>query len=428
VISKMDDEKKIDPLGIDTDDEKEHDITGDGGVLKKILKKGLGFERPSTNSSVNVHYTGKLLDGTVFDSSVTRNEPFNFKLGAHQVIKGWEEAVSTMKIGEKALYTMKPEYAYGASGSEKIPPNATLQFEIELIDWISDTDLSKNKDGSIKKKIIKEGSGDSPKAESRISIKLTGMLEDGTVFEPTKKIDAIVGRGDIGYGLNVLYKSLMRGIKDMKKDETCLLILKPVAAWGSVGCPEKNVPPNATVKFELELTALLREKENWEMSSAEKLEAAKVRREEGNQLFKEGKFKRAIKRYKNAIDCIQYEDKFDDIEKVESKKLKVPCYLNIAATSIKLQDTKAVIENCNKALDIDKANIKALFRRAQANTELKDFDLAITDLRQALELDPSNAEINREIARVNKLLADQEKKDKILYGRMFQALSSDDRK
>jgi len=311
---------------------------------------------------------------------------------------------------------------------KKIPPNATLQFEIELLDWVSETDLSKNKDGSIQKKVIKEGSGDSPKAESKISIKLTGMLEDGTIFEPTKIIDTIVGRGEIGHGLNVLYKSLIRGIKDMKKEEKCLLILKPAVAWGSVGCPEKKVPPNATVKFEIELTELAREKESWEMSNPEKLAAAKARREQGNILFKEGKIKRAIKRYKNAIDCIQYDDKFNDSEKVESKILKVPCYLNIAASNIKLQDNKAAIENCNKALDIDNANLKALYRRALAKIELKDYDLALTDLKRAQELDPSNAEINREIARVNKFLADQEKKDKILYGRMFQALGSDDRK
>jgi hypothetical protein len=81
--------------------EEEIDLTGDKGVLKLRLKEGDGWETPKDGDDVTVHYTGKLLDGTVFDSSVERGTPFSFKLGRHQVIKGWEEAVQSMKKGEK---------------------------------------------------------------------------------------------------------------------------------------------------------------------------------------------------------------------------------------------------------------------------------------------------------------------------------------
>lgn len=82
------------------------------------------------------HYTGRLLDGTKFDSSVDRNEPFKFVLGNGQVIKGWDEGFATMKKGEKAILTCKSEYAYGKAGSPpNIPPDATLEFEVELIDF-----------------------------------------------------------------------------------------------------------------------------------------------------------------------------------------------------------------------------------------------------------------------------------------------------
>ena len=74
-----------------------------------------------------VHYTGRLTDGTKFDSSVDRGDPLSFSLGHGQVIKGWEKAVATMKKGEKAEVTIAPEYAYGAAGSPPtIPENATL--------------------------------------------------------------------------------------------------------------------------------------------------------------------------------------------------------------------------------------------------------------------------------------------------------------
>ena len=82
-----------------------------------------------------VHYTGTLLDGTKFDSSVDRGTPFNFLLGGGEVIKGWDLGVATMKKGEKSVFTIHSDLAYGAGGSGKIPPNATLKFEVELLQF-----------------------------------------------------------------------------------------------------------------------------------------------------------------------------------------------------------------------------------------------------------------------------------------------------
>jgi FKBP-type peptidyl-prolyl cis-trans isomerase len=83
-----------------------------------------------------VHYTGKFMDGTVFDSSVKRGKPFEFTVGVGNVIKGWDEGVSHMKIGQKAILTCPPEYAYGARGIPgAIPTNSTLIFEVELLDF-----------------------------------------------------------------------------------------------------------------------------------------------------------------------------------------------------------------------------------------------------------------------------------------------------
>jgi len=107
------------------------DITGDGKLLKEIIQEGEG-ETPKNKQYVNVHYTGTLLDGTKFDSSIDR-EPFNFLLGDGEDIKGWDLGVATMRKGEKAIFTIDPELAYGAGGSGTIPPNATLQFEVELL-------------------------------------------------------------------------------------------------------------------------------------------------------------------------------------------------------------------------------------------------------------------------------------------------------
>jgi FKBP-type peptidyl-prolyl cis-trans isomerase len=89
---------------------------------------------PKRGETVTVHYTGWLTDGTKFDSSVDRDEPFTFVLGEGQVIQGWDQGVATMCVGDKARLTIPAELAYGAAGYPgAIPPNATLIFEVELL-------------------------------------------------------------------------------------------------------------------------------------------------------------------------------------------------------------------------------------------------------------------------------------------------------
>ena len=99
---------------------------------KTIIQEGNGGS-PPVGSKVSVHYTGTFPDGRKFDSSVDRGQHFQFQLGAGQVIKGWDECVATMKVGEKCKVVLPPELAYGSRGAGGvIPPNATLHFEIEL--------------------------------------------------------------------------------------------------------------------------------------------------------------------------------------------------------------------------------------------------------------------------------------------------------
>jgi len=156
----------------------EMDITPDGGVKKKLLVKGEGWTKPPKGSEVHVHYVGTLLDGTKFDSSRDRGEPFVFKLGEGQVIKGWDLGVATMHKGEKSILTCKPEYAYGSNATGNIPANSTLQFEVELLEWIEETDVSSKKDGSVLKKITKEGEGyDTPSEGSTVTVDY--CLKDG---------------------------------------------------------------------------------------------------------------------------------------------------------------------------------------------------------------------------------------------------------
>jgi FKBP-type peptidyl-prolyl cis-trans isomerase len=105
--------------------------SSESGLYKKTLKTGKG-DTPKAGQQVSVHYTGKFAEGMVFDSSVGRGEPFTFTLGQGEVIPGWDEAIATMKTGEKAVIVIPSKLAYG-EGSQHIPPYTPLIFEVELI-------------------------------------------------------------------------------------------------------------------------------------------------------------------------------------------------------------------------------------------------------------------------------------------------------
>ena len=108
-------------------------ITTDSGLTYIVTKQGDG-EPVKTGQTVNVNYTGLLTNGTLFDSSLSRNEPFSFLVGAGMVIKGWDEGLQNLRIGDHATLIIPPEIGYGAHGvGGVIPPDATLIFIIEVL-------------------------------------------------------------------------------------------------------------------------------------------------------------------------------------------------------------------------------------------------------------------------------------------------------
>lgn len=109
--------------------------TTDSGLKYYDFEEGTG-ESPETGQGVSVHYTGWLEDGTMFDSSLTRGQPFEFQVDVGQVIPGWDEGVASMKVGGKRQLVIPSDLAYGEQGAGGgiIPPNATLVFEVELLE------------------------------------------------------------------------------------------------------------------------------------------------------------------------------------------------------------------------------------------------------------------------------------------------------
>ncbi len=125
--------KKIEVKKMKQVDETKKEETTVSGLKFVDEVVGIGAS-PKTGQTVTVHYTGWLKDGKKFDSSIDRGEPFDFKIGIGQVIKGWDEGVSTMKIGGKRKLIIPPQLGYGERGAgSDIPPGSTLVFDVELL-------------------------------------------------------------------------------------------------------------------------------------------------------------------------------------------------------------------------------------------------------------------------------------------------------
>ncbi|OXU31501.1 hypothetical protein TSAR_001033 [Trichomalopsis sarcophagae] len=395
----------------------------DGGVLKEILKEGTGTKTPQVASRVKVHYTGTLLDGTKFDSSRDRNQPFEFELGQSQVIKAWDIGIATMKKGEVAVLTCAPEYAYGKPGSPPaIPPNSTLKFEVEMIDWVGE-DLSPDKDEGITREQIQAGEGYAiPNEGALVDIHLTGYY-NGTVFED-RDVKFTIGEGEAEGIVLGVETALLK----FKKGEISKVCVKSKYAFGAAGKPEYNVPPNADVEFIVEMKNFEKAPDSWSLTGSQKIEQAKMFKDKGTSYFKDGKYSLAIKMYQKVIEYTN--DDYDFKEKKELAKMRddllLSANLNLSLCFLKTNQPFEAKESCNKSLELDPKNEKALFRRGQAHLELAAPELAIKDFQAVVAIEPKNTAAAKQIIVCNNLIKKDLAKEKKLYANMFEKFAKED--
>lgn len=394
----------------------------DGGVLKEILKEGTGDETPIEGDQVTVHYTGTLLDGTKFDSSRDRNEPFKFPLGLRHVIKAWDIGIATMKKGEIAMLTCAPKYAYGKAGfPPTIPPNATLKFEIEMIDWERE-DLSPDKDGSIERQVIVAGEGYiSPTIMTLVNIHLTGTY-NGQIFED-RDVMFHLGEGD-NHGI---VEGVEIALEHFKNKEKSKLKIKSKYAFKEIGNPKFNIPPNADVEYIVELNSFEKLEQMWSMSGEKRIEQAKLLKEKANSSLKINKYSLAITLYEKAKEFLKDDRVYENQLDTERKSVLLSLHLNLALCHLKHQQNVKAKNECEEALKLDPQNEKAHFRIGQAHLALASPEIAIKNFEKVLQIEPKNVAATKQIMICNDLIKKQQAKDRKLYANMFDKFAREDK-
>lgn len=527
------------------------DLSGDGGVVKEIIRHGQqGWQKPEPGDDVQMHYRGTLLDGTEFDSSYSRDAPFTFKLGDGKVIKGWDVVAKTMCKGEKAKVTLKPEYAYGAAGSPpKIPANATLVFEMELLSWTSMRDVfgdgrvikseiaagegwerpgklaevtidieavAMDADGKVEGKKFHSGEttftlgsaqmpeavekvvpdmkknavlrlmcqpphisgpgvdyvpADTPCVRFEIKLKswrkIEDLLSDGTVVKkvmtegegwerpgegatatvtlkyflpdtssklvvppPASKVLDIQEEFEFKVGDGIVTDGIDRAVQSMKLQEVSMVALAPAQAFESAknliteSLSAGGVTPSSAILVEITLTKIEKSKDVWSMSFEEKVDEMRARKIRGNELFKDGRYSTAKKSYDRAVAFFDSPTSELSPElKTKVNDLLVDCHLNLAACLSKMGEVQNVLTHCKKALDIQPANVKALYRQGCAHLDLDDYYNASASLRYALELSPGNSAVVKKLRELKSKRLKQDAADKKLFSNMFDRLN-----
>ena len=242
-----------------TEASKQDTVTTETGLKYIITHKGDG-EMPLEGAKVDVHYTGRLVNDTVFDSSIKRNKPFSFVLGQGRVIAGWDEGVALLHKGDKATLIIPAELAYGSTEKPNIPANSTLIFDIELLEVknpvvvelfnVEGKDTIETTSG-LKYIIVKKGSDQNAIAKSGelVTVHYSGYFKDGLMFDSSIKrgqpIKFTLGEGQVIKGWD-------EGLQLMRSGDKFRLLIPYMLAYGENG-RGKSIPPKADLIFDVEL-------------------------------------------------------------------------------------------------------------------------------------------------------------------------------
>jgi peptidylprolyl isomerase len=294
-------------------------------------------------------------------------------------------------------------------------------------------DISENKDGGLLKKILVEGQGEeSPPPGSDVQVHYVGTLHsDGSKFDSSRDRP---GFFKFAVGVGQVIKGWDTGICTMKRGEKCILRCRSDYAYGDSGSPPK-IPGGATLNFEVELFSWKEKvKPAGQMSMEERRAYATKMKEQGTEAFKAGDWATAVNRYQDGAEYITYspdgddQGSDDDDDKAgekpaelseEDKQLAVALLNNSAMANLKLGENDSAKYDCVKALEYDHKNVKAMFRKGQAELALGNFKACVEVCGRMLEEDPQNKDAEQLKLKAAHAEQKQKKNEKAMYSKMF---------
>lgn len=229
-------------------------VVTESGLQYLVTRKGNAVV-PAEGDIVRVHYTGKLEDGTIIDSSYERQEPIHFRIGSGQVIRGLEEGILRLSQGGKATLVIPPDLAYGSRSVGPVPANATLVFEVELLE-VSRPGLApaaknltrQSLESGLEYVVLEKGNGRRLEPGMRVTVHYTGYLEDETIFDSSlergRPIQFILGQGMVIAGWD-------EGLGQLQVGDKARLFVPSHLAYGPGG--RGPIPPNADLIFDVEV-------------------------------------------------------------------------------------------------------------------------------------------------------------------------------
>jgi len=318
-----------------------------------------------------------------------------------------------------------------SNSAEPTPPERSLASRKPDPDGLREVLLSD--DGEAVKVVLEEGKGEPPQVMSRAYVLLRGVLPDGAVFldSTQEEFDFLIGRGEVALGLQMALSTMLPG-------ERARVHCGAKFGYSDARRPA-GVPPNTPISFEVTFLWSETEKNLHEMSMEDKVDFIKRRREIGKRQFKDGRVASALKQYEKALtvigDGLRPEGDSDPALQQELRQLWLMHLTNAALCKSKLRRPQDALELCNKALSIDAANTKALLRRADTHSALSEYEEALCDLKRSLALlsaatEPDEAlveKVKRKIVSVDKLRAEQTKKQMRAFSGMFKHELYDDK-
>ncbi|XP_076021407.1 inactive peptidyl-prolyl cis-trans isomerase FKBP6 [Genypterus blacodes] len=283
-------------------------------------------------------------------------------------------------------------------------------------------------DGGILKELIQPGDGPCVPHNASVLIHFSSFLDYSDQPFSTNTHHAHPRMMKLGTDMTLL--GLELGLKTMCKGEFSRFLLQPAYAYGEMGCPPL-IPPAATVLYEVQLIdfldsgqvddflALSPEEQNTTPLST-LLDVANTIRTLGNRYFKRCRYDDAKDQYKQAMRFLAKRERRSAAEKESVKAALLPLYLNLSLTELRLESPNKALKYGDKALEIDAANTKALFRCGQAYMELQDYQNAQKCLLKAQASKPYNSDINNLLRTVAVSYTESLDKQKDLYSKMFR--------